>query len=281
MGEMRSGMSGAAVHTTGESDTAYIAEQFVRARLAARALRDYPGSVPADLDAAYRCQDAAIERWPDRIAGWKVARIPSTQQAQYPEERLIGPAFKANIQTSRAGRIVECPVFEGGFAAVEAELVIRVGVDAPRDKTEWSIEEALPYVGELCVGVEIASSPLESLNDLGAGAVISDFGNNWGIVTGPVVANWRTLHEVVALSFIDEELVGRGVTSLRHGPLAALAFTLGKCARRGRPLRAGDVITTGMITGVHDIRIGQRSRHVFEGIGEVSCRAERARAIDS
>jgi 2-keto-4-pentenoate hydratase len=278
---MRSGMSGAPVHTAGQFDAVNIAEQFVRARLAARALREYPGgAVPPNLDSAYRCQDAAIERWPDRVAGWKVARIPSTQQAQYSEERLIGPVFRSNIQTARAGRIVECPVFEGGFAAVEAELVIRVGANAPGDKTEWTIEEALPYVGELCVGVEVASSPLATLNDLGPGAVISDLGNNWGVVIGPAVSNWRTLHEVIALSFIDEELVGRGVTSLRHGPLGALAFTLGKCARRGRPLRAGDVITTGMITGVHDIRVGQRSRHVFEGFGEVSCRAVRARAVE-
>ena len=70
----------------------------------------------------------------------------------------------------------------------------------------------------------------------------------------------------MALSFIDDEFVGRGTAFVTQGALGALAFTLGKCARRGRPLRAGDVISTGMITGVHDIRPGQRSRHVFEGL---------------
>jgi 2-keto-4-pentenoate hydratase len=90
------------------------------------------------------------------------------------------------------------------------------------------------------------------------------------------VSDWRGIYEVTAQSFIDGEFVGRGVTSLRHGPIGALAFTLGKSARRGRPLRAGAVISTGMITGVHDIRPGQRSRHVFQGLGEVGCRAVRA-----
>jgi 2-keto-4-pentenoate hydratase len=273
-------MSGAVVHKGLEDSSAEIAEQFVRARLAARALGEYPGTVPAYLDTAYRCQEAALARWPERVAGWKVARIPPAQQSQYPEERLIGPAFRTNIRAARTGA-VECPIFEGGFAAVEAELVIRVGSDAPADKTEWTIEEALPFVGELCIGVEIASSPLATLNDLGAGAVISDFGNNWGIVIGAAIAGWRTLHEIVALSFIDDELVGRGAASLRHGPLGALAFTLGKCARRGRPLRAGDVITTGMITGVHDIRVGQRARCVFEGLSEVSVRAVRAQPVQT
>jgi 2-keto-4-pentenoate hydratase len=84
------------------------------------------------------------------------------------------------------------------------------------------------------------------------------------------------LYEVTVHSYVDNELVGRGVTSIRHGPLGALAFTLAKCARRGRPLQAGAVISTGMITGVHDIRPGQRSRHVFQGFGEVGCRVVRA-----
>ena len=202
-----------------------------------RALKEYPGVVPPDLEAAYRRQEAAIERWPERVGGWKVARIPAAQQGQYPEERLIGPAFRNNIRVARPGEVVERPVFEGGFAAVEAELVIRVGADAPADKTDWTIEEATAYVGELCIGIEVASSPLATLNDLGPGAVISDFGNNWGIVVGGAIAGWRTLHEIVALSFIDDELVGRGTSSVRHGPLSALAFTLSE-VRKARPAAA-------------------------------------------
>lgn len=267
--------------TPSPSDVAGIADQFVRARLAARALTQYPGVVPPDLETAYRCQELALARWPEQIGGWKVARIQPAQQAQYTQERLIGPAFAPNIRVAAAGRSVDCPVFEGGFAAVEAEIVIYVGRDAPPDKVEWTLDEAADFVGELCIGIEIASSPLATLNELGTGAVISDFGNNWGVVVGPAVSDWRGLDEVTAQSFIDDGFVGRGVTSLRQGPLGALAFTLAKCARRGRPLRAGAVISTGMITGVHDIRPGQRSRHVFEGLGEVECRAVRATAHPS
>src|SRR5690606_31886632 len=126
-------------------------------------------------------------------------------------------------------------------------------------------------VESLHIGVEIASSPLATLNDLGPGAVVSDFGNNWGVILGDAIADWRSLDEIGALSYIDEEIVGGGKASIRAGALGALAFTLGAAAGRGRPLRAGDVISTGMITGVHDIRIGQYSRHVFEHQGEVRC----------
>src|SRR5262249_46349377 len=76
--------------TPSPSDVAAgIAAQFTSARLAARSLREYPGAVPADLETAYRCQDLALARWPDAVAGWKVARIAQAQQGQYAEERLI------------------------------------------------------------------------------------------------------------------------------------------------------------------------------------------------
>ena len=128
------------------------------------------------------------------------------------------------------------------------------------------------------IGVEVASSPLASLNALGPGAVISDFGNNWGVVVGPAIASWRDLERIAAESFIDGQPVGRGETVIQPGPLGALAFTLNKRALQGSPLRAGDVISTGMITGVHDIRVGQRSRHVFAGLGEVQVLITRAGA---
>lgn len=255
------------------ADLDQIVEQFVTARLHARALKDYPGVVPADLSTAYRCQELAIQRWPDRIAGWKVARVPGPFKDRYPEERLIGPAFSANVHLAEPSKAVECPVFEGGFAAVEAELVIRIASDPPGDKYDWTIDEAAEFVGSLHIGVEVASSPLATLNDLGPGAVISDFGNNWGVIVGPEIRGWRDLESVPAETFIDGVSVGRGSAAIRDGALGALAFTLTKCAQRGRLLQAGDVISTGMITGVHDIRVGQTSRHVFEGHGEVQCRA--------
>jgi 2-keto-4-pentenoate hydratase len=272
-------MSGATAPEPANAQVATIAARFVAARRAAIALPEYPGTVPATLEDAYRCQELAIRAWRDRVAGWKVARIPPQWHTQYPEERLIGPAFARNVHFAAPGQSVECPVFSGGFAAVEAELVIRVGADAPPDQAAWTLDEAAALVGGLHVGVEVASSPLATLNDLGSGAVVSDFGNNWGVVVGAAVRDWHSIEEIVALSFIDDTFVGRGTAFVRQGALGALAFTLAKAAQRGRPLRAGDVISTGMITGVHDIRAGQQSRHVFEGCGEVLCRAVRARPV--
>jgi 2-keto-4-pentenoate hydratase len=258
-------------------DIENVASEFVSARLAGHAITAYPGTVPPDLAAAYRCQDAAIDRWPEPVGGWKVARIAAA--ARLADPRLIGPAFPRNLRTASPADVVVCPVFKGGFAAVEAEVVIRVGKDAPADKLEWTIDEAREFVGSVHIGVEIASSPLPTLNDLGPLAVISDFGNNWGIVVGAEISSWRELETVAAETFIDGVSVGNGVTPFANGPLGALAFTLSNAAERRRPLRAGATITTGMITGVHPIRPGQQSRHVFAGLGEVNIRIAIAHAI--
>jgi 2-keto-4-pentenoate hydratase len=261
-----------------------IASSFVRARRAAVSLQQYPGVVPPDTASAYAIQEAAIEAWPDAIAGWKVARIapnwPPGSAGKFPEPRLNGPAFSRNIYIA-TDQPPACPVFEGGFAAVETEIVIRVGRDVPANKTQWTITEAMEVVGSVHLGIEVASSPLATLNDLGAGAVIGDFGNNWGIVVGKSIPEWRSITSIDCEAFIDGVSVGARPVSMEQGPLDAFAFTLGKCAARGRPLREGMWITTGMITGVHDIRIGQQSRHVFNGYGEVGCRIVRAQAFDA
>lgn len=251
-----------------------IAGEFVRSRLTAVALADYPGVVPTSLAAAYACQDVAIGCWPDRICGWKVARIGGSWREKFPEERLVGPIFRRNFHEAVAGQSTACQIFNGGFAAVELEIGIFMGPAPPPDKTEWTVAEAAALVERICIGVEIASSPLATLNDLGPGAVISDFGNNWGAIAGDSIVDWRGgSRPIQCETFINEHSAGRASVDFPAVPLAAFAFALGRAARRGRPLRAGAYISTGMITGVHDLRVGDRARLVVEGCGEILCHA--------
>jgi 2-keto-4-pentenoate hydratase len=45
------------------------------------------------------------------------------------------------------------------------------------------------------------------------------------------------------------------------------------CARLGRPLRSGQVVSTGATTGIHEIRSGQRACVRFYDQVELLCRA--------
>lgn len=258
-----------------DSESWEIARRLVRARLGAFALPEYPGALPPSLDAGYASQDAAISLWPTRLSGWKVGKIPEAWLARMGEERLVGPIFEDAVQFATVGEMAGFAVIDGGFAAVEAEFVFRLGADAPQDKTVWTDDEALALVDTLLVGAELAGSPLPRINDLGPAVVVSDFGNNAGLILGPPVPEWRRMlgtleQDLRCETAIDDLVVGSGRASdIAGGLLAALRFALARCARRGMPLRAGQLVSTGAATGIHDIRVGQHARVTFEGIGEI------------
>ena len=261
-----------------------IAQRFLAARREAKALPDFPGDQPADLASAYRVQEQAITLWGDEIAGWKIGRIPPDRQDALRDERLAGPIFKRLVWNGRAKGAVAFPVYENGFAAVEAEYVFRMSADAPAQKSDWTIQEAAEIAGAMHIGVECAGSPLSIINELGPTAVVSDFGNNHGLILGPEIPNWRSLkdEDLRCEVFIEGKSVGRGgALSVPDGPLGALVWLLDHLARRGRPLKAGQLVSTGAATGIHDILIGQEARVSFEGFGEIQCAATKAVAAEA
>lgn len=264
----------------GSADSATIARRLVTARRQATALPEYPGPLPRTLDEGYACQDESIALWGRPVVGWKVGKIPADWEARLGEERLVGPIFEGAVQSAAKGATSEFAVIPGGFAAVEAEFVFRLGSDAPADKTDYTTQEAAALIDALLVGVELAGSPLPLINVLGPPIVVSDFGNNAGLILGPEVAEWRRLsaEDLTCETFLDGHLVGEGgAATIAGGLLAALAFALSRCARRGYPLKAGMLVTTGAATGIHDIVAGQRSRISFGRWGEIHCNAVAAR----
>lgn len=269
--------------TPGGTDTAgqLIAESFVRARRQGRSLPGFPGPVPLDLVAAYAVQDRAIGLWPDQVVGWKVGYIAAERRDVSGDDRLLGPIFARSLQVEADDATF--PVFAGGFGAIEAEYVLRLLADAPAGKTRWTPDEAAALPAELFVGVEIASSPLATINELGPRVVVSDFGNNNGLVMGAQIADWLDLSEAQlrVVTRIDGEVVGEGgAMRLPGGLLAAYAFALARSARRGRPLKAGELIATGNATGIHDIRAGQVATVDFGPHGAISGRAVAAPPLD-
>ena len=71
-------------------------------------------------------------------------------------------------------------------------------------------------------------------------------------------------------TFIDGQSVGMGATgSLQGGAIESVRFLLEHCARRGRPLAGGMLVSTGAVTGVHSIYGGSRFACDFRGIGVV------------
>lgn len=248
-----------------------IANRFVSARRDAKALSDFPGQIPATMTFAYDVQERALEQWPAKPAGWKVGRIADDVAAVLGDNRLSGPIFESMITSAEAG-LITAPVIVGGFAAVEAEFIFRVGHDADPGTTTYDADAALALVDGLYFGIEMAGSPLSTINDLGPTVVASDFGNNFGLIVGGSIADWRQ-RQVASLAcetFVDGQSVGRGdASSVLGGPAGALAWLAGHLARRRRPLLKGQWVSTGAVTGIHRIGPGQTAEVVFDGLGRL------------
>jgi 2-keto-4-pentenoate hydratase len=247
-----------------------IAQRFVAARMNALALADFPGPIPPDLASAYQVQDEAIKLWPDAVAGWKIGKIGEDIQAKYGSHRLGGPIFSRAVKKSDGLAPIEVGLFVGGFAAVEAEFIFEIAYDAPAEKTEWTIPEAAEIAGRLLIGIEMAGSPLATINALGPCVIVSDFGNNADEIVGGEIRGWREMkwEDLAVETFIDGASVGRGSAAFIPGsPLESLQFIAGNVASRGLPLKKGTLISTGAATGVHDIKVGQKARVEFKGFG--------------
>ena len=232
-----------------------ISERLVDARLNAELLPDFPGSLPETLEQAYAIQSASIDRWQDDVVAWKVAKLPATDRSRFPSERLMGPVFKSTICRLETDSLALMSVYEGGFAAVEAEYALVA---------------------------EIASSPLPMLNSIGAMAVIPDFGGNCGLVIGPKISDWRavTPRSLTVSVTIDHVKVGEAAPdAIERDPLQATRFLIELCSCRGIDLPKGTLISTGALTGVHDMEVSSTAKLDFGRFGSFKVRFEAATPI--
>jgi 2-keto-4-pentenoate hydratase len=265
---------GGSLHLIATTIEEKIAARFVAARAAGTSLPNFPGDIPTTLADAYRVQDIAIARIAGDVGGWKVGRIFSPLAEQYGCDRLAGPIFKKSIRVASPAIPQTGRVFSGGFGAVEAEFLFRIGT-APRvGQTRFSLEEAACLVGSVHVGIEIASSPLATINHLGPPVIISDFGNNNGLIVGAEIKDWQVCDfanwNVVTL--IDGVEVGCGAASaFQDGPIGSVRFLLELMAQRGISLRPETWISTGAVSGVHDVMAGQVVEARFGPDMNVTC----------
>jgi 2-keto-4-pentenoate hydratase len=253
-------------------DAAAIAGRFLAARRQADGLDDYPGDFPETLDEAYAVQDVAIAAWGKPVLGWKVGRINPPLAERFATDRLTGPIFTA--QMAAAGQEPDMPVFASGFAAGESEFLLRIGRTPPPGQTRFTLDEAAGLIGSVHVGIEIASSPLASINQLGPIAVVSDFGNNNGLVVGPEIPDWRSsgFEDWPVTTLIDGVEAGSGrASAFPDGAIGAARFLFELMAKRGIELAEGQWISSGAVGGVHDARPGQRVEARFADLYSVAC----------
>jgi 2-keto-4-pentenoate hydratase len=250
-----------------------VAEAFVAARQQGRALSAYPGEAPTDMASAYAIQDRAIRIDGRQVAGWKVGRINPPDDSRLGSNRLAGPIFADSVV--EAAQTVEpaMPVFAGGFAAAEAEIMLHVAAGfsgtVPQDDAGTRA-----IVDDVRLGIEIASSPYRGINEDGPAVTASDFGNNHGLVIGPVLPGWQDIDlcAIPVTTEIDGTIIGTGTAAtMLDGPYGAVRFLLANLVERGIDTSGGLWVSSGAITGVHPVAVGSRVVATFGDHGSVTC----------
>jgi 2-keto-4-pentenoate hydratase len=246
------------------------AQAFVAARRAGHALPDFPGTIPASLDAAYAVQDAALALTGGDVGGWKVGRINPPVDGV---DRLSGPIFVDQIVDATDGTLA-MPIFGDGFGAAEAEFLLRIGTAPDPAKHDYTNDEARALIDAVHVGIEIASSPFPGINSHGPTATVSDFGNNNGLVVGAEAQGWQDAdlnRWPVTLSINGDEIGAATTATMLDGPFGAARYLFNHMAARGIALKPGQWISTGAVTGVHQVKPGDLVTCTFDGRFTVAC----------
>lgn len=235
-----------------------ISKALIDARHNSKKLDKFPGDLPETLKDAYAVQNLSISRWNDEVCGWKVGGVPPSYLDRISDKRLIGPIFKNGVTYPQEGETALMPIFDG-FAAIESEFVFALGETPDQDR--------------LFIGVEIASSPLNAINDMGPMAVVCDFGNNRGLVLGPEIKDWRKLSLdpfEVKTSINDTSVGTKTIDPFPGDALEALSFFRAHAAKNNIDIPVGTYVSSGAITGVHQARPGMTSVSDFGPFGSIN-----------
>jgi 2-oxo-3-hexenedioate decarboxylase len=162
----------------------------------------------------------------------------------------------------------------GRFAEpkIEPEIVLHFGAPPPSGAGIADIVNAVDWVAH---GFEIVQSHFPGWK-FEAPDTVADGSLHGALLIGPPQPIAGFDSDPVAalesfsltLSCDDREIdTGKG-SNVLGSPLAALAHLVSVLARQGNraPLQAGEIVTTGTITGAHSVRAGETWRSALQGI---------------
>ncbi len=225
-----------------------------------------------DVDAAYGIQEANTTHWQAegrRLVGSKIGLTSRAVQKQLGVDRpdfgvLFADMIVAEDEPVAAGRVLQ-PKIEAEVAFL---LDRDIDVEAP------TIADVLRAVAYAMPALEIVGSRITNW-DIGIVDTVADNASSGLFVLGGPVRRLDNL-DLRALQMRmtrREEVVSKGTGAACLGnPLNAMAWLAAELARRGRPLRAGDVVLSGALGPMVPVNPGDTFEANIVGLGTVSAR---------
>lgn len=226
---------------------------------------------PPDRETAYDIARRVEEELGWTVAGWKIAATNAEmQQALRTDRPIYGRVYAPNIRPSP---------LTSDFTSLcspipEVEFQIRLGTDLPPRETPYSLEEVSDAVASLHPGIELAECRFihdEKFPPLPA--ILADGSGSATLVYGPAIENWREKdiagQEVILSCDGEPRRRGTAAAALEH-PVVPLTWLANELSRTGIGMTAGQMISTGTLTGMLRPKRGQTFRADFGPLGEVA-----------
>ena len=229
---------------------------------------------PNGLTEGYAMQRAYVEAHGGRPIGYKVAATSDRAQAALGTETpFYGHLFDS---TSRLdGAAASWPAEHFLVGLVEPEFAVRLAADLPEQASPYDRETVAAAVGSLHPAFEIIDSAYgrEDWMSAGAANLIADNAAHGAFLLGPGTRDFSAeelADHKVSLT-VDDKLIGSGAgaNALGH-PFNVLAWLANELIAQGRFLRAGDLVTTGVVTPFVYLESGQAARADFGAFGQIS-----------
>jgi len=210
-----------------------------------------PALTPPDPATAYRIARMVEAELGWQVAGWKIAAFKEELQRQLRTDAPIyGRVYAPLIQPAPVTRVhAECasPIPEVEFEVVLAR-------DLPVRDEPYTVEEVSDAVASIHPGIELAECRfIHDDNFPPLPAILADGAGSGVIAHGPAIENWRDADiagQEVKL-FRNGELVrsGRAADHIDH-PVVPVTWLANELSRTGVSMKAGQMISSGTLTGM-------------------------------
>jgi 2-keto-4-pentenoate hydratase len=251
---------------------ATVIAAFAAARKAQAPLARLPEDVPPGLDRAFRLQCGVTRELGWTQAGWKIGCTSERAQRAL---NAPGP-FPGTMFTNRIYRSGEVfPTIAENKRVVEPEVCFTMAKDLPPRGAEYTVDEVMAAVAHQCVAIEIVNPRTPNGFSDPVPWFIVDGGLNEGIVLGEARkplsrAGYSSLRGEVSWNGRAMQ-GGTGSNALGGGDLA-LTWLANHLNDHGMGLKAGEIISTGVITEFFSANPGDHIEVEFEHLGRVTVR---------
>lgn len=230
---------------------------------------------PDDAEGAYAVQAINTRHWiaaGRRLVGRKIGLTSRAVQTQLGVDRPDFGALFADMQVADGGSISPNCLLQ---PKAEAEIALRI--TRTLDDPATSREAVLAATDAFFPAIEIVDSRIAEWRITFADTV-ADNGSSALFVLGPESA--PAGQDLWSCGMVLERngqvaSVGAGAACLDH-PLNAAAWLARTLAEAGDPLQAGDIVLTGALGPMIELRPGDRVRATIAGLG--SCGFQVAKA---